>query len=313
MPDATADKHRRRPGQLERAFAAIDALLAATQPLKLTALSEVTGLDASGTLRLLKTLAHLGYVTRDEEKKTYLPSARAMFPLSLYHPVQELRRDANDVLAQLEQATAGFCALHILLGGDRVVVEQRKGSSRLTPYWDTSVKSALHSSASGKLLLATMPADAMLRALGPEPYEKFTPNTLTSFEALKSDIQHSVSRGFFWAREEVYGGMTALAAPVRSPSGGVVGMMTVTGLSGQLRADRLTEFGLATKQAADMLSGMSPAVRALEVLLCPRPLGQMPWTTVKSEPAGRVVPEKPSGLAPSVKPVRKITRTSARH
>lgn len=310
MPDATADKSKHRLGQLERAFDAINALLGATQPLKLTALSEVTGLDASGTLRLLKTLAKLGYVIRDEEKKTYLPSARAMFPLSLYHPVQELRRDANDVLAQLEKATAGFCALHILLGGDRVVIEQRKGPSRLTPYWDTSVKSALHSSASGKLLLSTMlPAD-MRRVLGPEPYQKFTPNTLTSFRALQSDIRQAVSRGFFWAREEVYAGMTALAAPVRSPAGGVVGMMTVTGLSGQLRPDRLIEFGLATKQAADMLSGMSPAVRALEVLLCPRPLGPMPATAAQGDMGREAVRVKSGGRAATTKKLRRISAIS---
>ena len=42
--------------QLARAFDVINALIKATQPMKLKALAEVTRLDASGTLRLLKTL-----------------------------------------------------------------------------------------------------------------------------------------------------------------------------------------------------------------------------------------------------------------
>ena len=253
--------------QLERAFDALDALINATQPMKLTALSEITRLDASGTLRLLKTLVDLGYVIRDDARKCYLPSARALFPLGLYHPLQELRRDASDLLVEIQRATTATSALQIFLGGQRVVIEQRHGSSRLTPFWDTTVKSAWHSSSSGKLYLSTVGEAERRKLLGPEPYEAFTGTTHTSFEAVQADIRASLERGFFTAREEAFAGMSSVAAPLRVPNGGIIGCMVATATAGQLQGGKLLECGQLVKQSADMLSIMSPAVRALESML----------------------------------------------
>ncbi|MFM9992979.1 MAG: helix-turn-helix domain-containing protein [Burkholderiaceae bacterium] len=102
--------------QLARAFDVINALINATQPMKLKALAEVTRLDASGTLRLLKTLVELGYVIRIESTKSYLPSVKALFPIGLYHPIQELRRDAAQLLIEIQQTCDVTSALQIFLG-----------------------------------------------------------------------------------------------------------------------------------------------------------------------------------------------------
>jgi DNA-binding IclR family transcriptional regulator len=127
--------------QLARAFDVINALINATQPMKLKALAEVTRLDASGTLRLLKTLIELGYVIRIESTKSYLPSVKALFPIGLYHPIQELRRDAAQLLIEIQQTCDVTSALQIFLGGQRVVIDQRHNSSRLTPFWNTTITS----------------------------------------------------------------------------------------------------------------------------------------------------------------------------
>ncbi len=253
--------------QLERAFDAINALIQAAQPLKLNALAEVTRLDASGTLKLLKTLVDLGYVVRDEARKTYLPSAKALFPMGLFHPIQELRRDATDLLLDIQRATSATSALQIFLGGQRVVVEQRHGSSRLTPYWDTTVSSAYHSSSSGKLYLSTLSLAERREIAGPGPYPRFTASTLVDFKQLEADIQASLARGFFMAKEEAFSGMSSVAAPVRVPNGSVIGALIATGTTGQLPTETLEQAAMVVKKAADMLSSMSPAVRALEPLL----------------------------------------------
>ena len=265
--DLTERQGKTQLTQLERAFDVIDALINATQPLKLTALSEVARLDASGTLRLLKSLADLGYVTRNAARKTYLPGARALFPLGLFHPLQELRRDASDLLMEIQRTTTATSALQIFLSGQRVVVEQRHGSSRLTPFWDTTVTSAYHSSSSGKLFLSTLSYDERCRLVGPGPLKRFTPQTRTSTEELEEEIRTGTARGYFSVLEEAFAGMSSVAAPLRVPNGGVIGAMVATGTSGQMPAEKLAECGLAVKRAADMLSTMSPAVRALEALL----------------------------------------------
>lgn len=253
--------------QLERAFQAIDALVNTLQPMKLTALAEVTELDASGTLRLLKTLIDLGYVRRDDARKSYLPTAKALFPLGLSHPLQELRRDAAELLFTIQRDTSATSALQVFLGGRRVVLEQRHGASRLSPFWHPTVTSPYHSSASGKLLLSTLTTAERAAALGLGPFERFTPQTLTTLAEVEADIRDSLARGFFAVREEALPGMCSIAASLRVPNGEIIGCMIAYGTTAQMPPATLTEHGLLLKRAADMLSTMSPAIRALEHLL----------------------------------------------
>lgn len=254
-------------GQLERAFDVIHALIYSAHPLKLSALSEVTRLDPSGTLRLLKTLIDLGYVTRDDATKSYLPSARAMFPLSLFHPFQELRRDAADLLFAIQRDTGATSAVQMFLGGERVVLEQRAGSNRLMPYVEPIVRSAHHASASGKLLLSSLTPEECAAVVGAGPFQQFTRHTLTTPEELEAEIRTGKQRGFFTVKEEAMIGMSSIAAPLTASNGQVIGGLMAFGTSMQLPADRMADQGEAVKRAADMLSRMSPALRALEPLL----------------------------------------------
>lgn len=266
-----ADEPARAPlKHLERAFAVLEALLRAGHPMRLTELVPMSGLDASGTLRLLKMMADLGYVHRDDATKTYLIGAKAAFPLGLFHPFNELRRDATELLLEIQRETAVTSALQVFLGGERILLELRHGSSRLTPFWDTTIRSALHASATGKLLLLAMPAAARRERLGPGPYERFTARTIVRPAALEADLRGVEQRGWSSAIEEAYVGMSSVAAPLRASGGRPIGAVIATGMARQLDGERLEAAARSVKRAADMLSTMSPAARALEVLLVPK-------------------------------------------
>lgn len=254
---------------LERAFAVLEALLRTPRPMRLTELTPVAELDASGTLRLLKMMADLGYVVRHEATKTYAIGAKAAFPLGLFHPFQELRRDATELLLEIQRETAVTSALQVFLGGERIILELRHGSSRLTPFWDTTIRSALHASATGKLLLLAMPVAARRERLGPGPFERFTEHTIVLAPELDADLRRAEKRGWSSAIEEAYVGMSSVAAPLRASDGLPIGAVVATGMARQLDGDRLKRAAQAVKRAADMLTAMSPAVRNLEPLLRP--------------------------------------------
>jgi len=303
-------RDRVQTGQLERAFDVIKALTNSLQPLKLSALSEVTRLDPSGTLRLLKTLIDLGYVTRDDATKSYLPSARALFPLTLFHPFQELRRDAADLLFAIQRDTGATSAVQVFLGGERVVLEQRAGSNRLTPYVDPIVRSPHHASASGKLLLSSLTPEERASLVGPGPFQRLTRYTLTTPEQLEAEIHRSNQRGFFSVQEEAMVGMSSIAAALTSASGQVIGCMVAFGTSMQLPEDLMTERGEAVKRAADMLSRMSPALRALEPMLC-RTSKAGSGTADRNQQAEPAELETPAFAAPAKakpKAARKVQR-----
>ena len=62
------------------------------------------------------------------------------------------------------------------------MVDFIRGRLPLSPYYDTWLKSPLHGSASGKILLAWLPDEEREQLLGPGPYTSHTPKTVTEPE-----------------------------------------------------------------------------------------------------------------------------------
>ena len=131
---------------------------------------------------------------------------------------------------------------------------------------DPTVTSALHASASGKLLMSGWTPQQRAAFLGKEPFVRFTPYTLTTVEELESDLKASSARGYFTVNDEAMLGMSSIAAPL-DLHGNLIGCLVAFGTSFQLPREGMHDRGLVVKRAADMLSAMSPAIRALEPLL----------------------------------------------
>src|SRR5207245_9352230 len=103
-----------------------------------------------------------------------------------------------------------------------------------------------------------------------------------------SDIEASVARGYFTVNEEAMQGMSAIAAPLFLPNKQVIGCLVAFGTSSQLPAQSMERGGLVLKRAADILSMMSPAVRALEPMLIRSPKPAPVPAPVEVDPAPAV-------------------------
>lgn len=201
-------------GSLSRGLQILDVLTQAPGWLALSDIVAETGLDASTAHRLLQSLVESGHAVRDDALKRYLPGPRALSPLSLFHPVTQLRREAVPVLEFLKSQIGETCAFVLFLGHERMVVDFVRGSHPLSAYYDTWLKSPLHGSASGKLLLAWMGDAEKAELLGPGPYPAHTPRTITSPEVLAADLAVVRQQGFAVAREDAYESLVALGVPL---------------------------------------------------------------------------------------------------
>jgi DNA-binding IclR family transcriptional regulator len=81
----------------------------------------------------------------------------------------------------------------------------------------------LHCTASGKLFLAHLQADARDTLLAELPTPKMTSNTLVSARALRAELTQIAERGYAIDREEFIPGLIALAVPVRETAGAAAG------------------------------------------------------------------------------------------
>lgn len=201
-------------GSLSRGLQVLDVLTQAPGWLSLSDIAAETGLDASTAHRLLQTLIESGHAVRDDGLKRYLPGPRALSPLSLFHPLTQLRREAVPVLEFLQSQIGETCAFVLFLGQERLVVDFVRGTHPLSPYYDTWLKSPLHGSASGKLLLAWMPENERAELLGPGPYPAHTARTITSPEMLAVELEKVRKQGYAVAREDAYQSLVALGVPL---------------------------------------------------------------------------------------------------
>lgn len=257
---ANGDEVESLSGALPRGLRIIELLVESPTPQALSELASGAGLDSSTAYRLLQTLADRGYVVRDSESKRYMAGPRALSPLGMSHPLRELAREAAPILGSIRNTTGQTASLVVFIGAQRLVIDTAPGDHPLVPYYDTWLRSPLHGSASGKVLLASLSAVDRSVLLGSGPYPAVTPHTITDSAELGRHLAEAVARGYAIARDDAFIGMTAIAAPI-AYSTRVVGCMALVGRSDAMPKTKDAELGNALKNAAALLTHSAPSLR----------------------------------------------------
>lgn len=155
-----------------------------------------------------------------------------------------------DALAAELDETANVA---ILSGGVAVNICQATGSNAVATQNWIGRRTVLHATSSGKVLLAHLEDDD-LDALLPGPLERFTPRTITSVRALRTQLGKVRERGYATAIEEYEEGLNAVAAPVRTHDGAVVAAISAAGPAYRLGPDDLPAAARAVTEAAAEIS-----------------------------------------------------------
>ncbi len=269
--DRAASEPAKEVGSLARGLRILQTAVEASSPMSLTSIAQACGFDTSTAHRLLRVLVKEGYILRDDRAKKYLASPKGFFPLSLYHPLNVVRRDAEHTMMSLRDEFGETVGLVVFCLGKRLLLDLTHGGDSLSPFYDTWVMSPLHGSASGKVLLMSLSRADRRELLGPGPYARHTPKTITDPEALEADLAASRERGYVVARDDAFEGLTVLGAPVTNNGSAVLGCLFMFGRSG-IFDDRKTEAaGNALRRAAGLFSHGTPSLKAMSDLLGARP------------------------------------------
>lgn len=258
-----APKDPLRVSVLARALGVLECVLQSESQVPLSRIVEVTGLDTATAHRFLKIFTSLGYIARDPVTRGYLPGPKGASPLPAYHPLNAFRRDAQEIMQQLRNDTGLTVALFAFVAHARILLDLAPGISGLSPYWDSHTQRPLHASASGKLLLSTLPPDERSGLLGPEPYAKLTARTIAARGALDKDIARGAERGYFVARDEAVVGLTAVSAPLFGENRKTLACLVLIGSTSRLAGDSLEQAIARLTAAANLISHATPSLRKL--------------------------------------------------
>ncbi|WP_436348479.1 IclR family transcriptional regulator [Natronorubrum sp. FCH18a] len=99
----------------------------------------------------------------------------------------------------------------------------------------------LHATAAGKAILAHKPRAEVDEILEKTGLPQMTPNTITDRDELLDALEQVRERGYAFNHEEHIEGLRAVAAPIRRPSGELVGTISVPGPAHRMRDDYFTE------------------------------------------------------------------------
>ena len=237
---------------VERAIAILDLLAQGSWRTGADVARELR-VHRSTALRLLGTLERHGLVERDQRTARYRLGRRLPQLASVVTGEFDLRYVARPVCEQLARAAGETATLDVLVGDVIVPIEQATASTSVVSVNWLGRRTPVHSTASGKIILAFLPEVERERLLS-RSLEQVTRQTITERTQLEAQLQKARETGIAQTYEELELGLDAIAAPVFGADGEVVAALDVSGPSHRLRTEGRVDLGQLTKDSAADLS-----------------------------------------------------------
>ena len=263
-----------------RAFAALEQVVNAAGPMTLDELTTALQLPKPTVFRILNMLKDANLLRRDPASKRYTVGPRlSSFALDLWRSDMlrvPWRRALEEAVDQIEES----CNLTVLDDNEVLYLDRVESSHPLRLHLDVGTRVPLHCTASGKLFLSQMDPDEVRRVLGPEPYERFTARTLTTFRELQADLIKVRRSGVGTHDCERFDDSVAIAVPVQGQDGSVVAAVAMHAPSSRASVRSCLAFVPALQRAAAViaetvaLGPLRPAPATVHAPAVPAPPGR---------------------------------------
>jgi IclR family acetate operon transcriptional repressor len=186
-----------------------------------------------GTIhRLLSSLSYFGYIRQVPETKNYFLGLKLM-ELSAHLGNQlDFRKVAEPILRELAEKTKQTAHMVIYDRGEVVYVEKiesEQPAGGLKMASRVGSRNPAHSSAVGKVLLASFPEGAVEEFLAERGLPRRTVNTITDPDAFRQHLKIVRGHGYAIDDEENEKGIRCLGAPIFDGKGRPVAAISVSG------------------------------------------------------------------------------------
>jgi IclR family acetate operon transcriptional repressor len=217
------------PQSIDRAAALLVHLLDSEGPTTLAELTEAADLPKSTTSRLLSTLERHGLVHQAGQRGSFEPGPAIMrfaHRGAVERSLVELSQPSLDALSAESGETVNL-AVPTAFGVEHLAQVDARHFLGTGQWVDRRVD--YHCTANGKVFLAygagELPAGRLPR---------LTPHTITDRAQLDAQLEQVRADGFATAIDELEVGLSAMAAPVRGPTGDVIAALSLSGPSMRL-------------------------------------------------------------------------------
>jgi IclR family transcriptional regulator, acetate operon repressor len=238
-----------------RTMQIIEMLAGDGRGLSLADIARRLDVNKSIAVRILNTLEEANYVFRGVENQRYFLTYKIS---RVGLGVLIANRFMEQIQPRLRQL-ADACGELVLLStiqedGPQWVMAARGDAGRRLQV-DPLIRSSLHSTATGKAWLATLPDAEVERRVG-NTFAAVTPHTVTTLEALRAQLETVRRQGYAISDQENEAGIKAISVPIRrGPEGArdCVGFVSITAPISRASEADYERFGRLLLEAAQYL------------------------------------------------------------
>lgn len=244
---------------LAKGLDVLNLIASSPYPMRFSAIQKNSAIPKPTLARILRTLLAYRLIKQNEENSYYSLGGRF---LELGHRAWEifdLRSAAAKELDRLSDLTGETVVVNQLQEGVVHCVDFRS-SGGLSVQVEQNQRSPLHSTATGKALLAFLPSGDQSALIDTIAFERSTANTICDIKAFRAELAVTQARGYAISVEEHLEGVASVAASISGPNGSPIGALAVVGPAARFNTDKLHATGRDLMAAARRITGIAGTV-----------------------------------------------------
>jgi DNA-binding IclR family transcriptional regulator len=228
MVDKASSPQYRVPA-LEKGLEVLEVLSAASEPLSLSQVSDMTDKTTSELFRTLNCLVERGYVAKDDVSGKYQLTLK-LFELAHRHsPLDHLLHAAQLPMQELARELKESCHLSILYDNRLMVLSQALSPSTVRISLSVGATFSPIATVSGRMLLAALPTDEAAALLANSA--GYQAMSYTERDLFHERLQRVRESGISKATDESFIGLQDVAVLVGSPASGQMAALAVVRLT----------------------------------------------------------------------------------
>jgi DNA-binding IclR family transcriptional regulator len=238
---------------LDKGLQLLEIIENETYPVTLHTLWLKLGWDKATIFRMCSTLEKRGYIRKDPASKEYSLGLKIF---GLYESIMnnmDVQKISKQFLVNLARKTGESAHLGLVFEKSIVFIDKVVGKTSPPVNVQIGGREPMHCTALGKAFLSALHLEETEELLQ-LPFEKHTPNSLISIEALVAELETVAERGYAIDNEEYIEGVRCVAAPIISRSGNPAAAIGISAPVSRFPEYKTSSYGQLVQETAGEIS-----------------------------------------------------------
>ncbi len=241
-------------GTVGKALEVLDQVASFGRPVRFSEVLADSAYPKPTLYRLLQTLVSQNMLSYNLDRQTYAPGARLVRLAHAAWAQSSLVQVASPHLLRLSVATSETVHLAQLDHAQVLYLDKRNAAHPVEMFSQAGKVGPVYCTGVGKAMLAFTDDAQADDIIAQQSFHRFQPGTLTTPAALRQELQAIRARGYAFDREEHEPGIICIAMPILTPSGRVLGAVSVTSTTARTDLKGLETLAPKVRDAADAIA-----------------------------------------------------------